>query len=52
MSKHSKQHRSDQPRANLDGSTSRNTPMRPTPSLGKTGNISPNSHHRGKQGEK
>lgn len=47
----SKQHRSDQPRAKLDGSTSRHAPARKPDSLGKGGAISPNSHKRGKQGQ-
>lgn len=46
-----KQHRSDQPRAKLDGDTGRHAPARKPASLGKTGNISPNSHNRGKQGQ-
>lgn len=47
----SNQTRTDQPRANLDGSTSRHAPARKPDSLGKGGNISPNSHNRGKQGQ-
>jgi len=46
-----KQHRSDQPRAKIDGDTSRHAPARKPASLGSGGRISPNSHNRGKQGQ-
>jgi hypothetical protein len=47
----SKQTRTDQPRAAIDGDTGRHAPARKPASLGKGGNISPNSHDRGKQGQ-
>lgn len=45
-----KQHRSDQPRAKIDGSTSKHAPARKPDSIGSGGRVSPNSSSRGKQG--